>query len=90
MDKLEQDICFSHRKDSGQSKKASMAEAATNILIGYGVNLAANFTIFPYYGWEISLKQNLTIGVFFTIVSFVRSYCLRRLYNLVHLWSKES
>ena len=68
--------------DNGQSKKASAMEAGTNILFGYAVNLMANFAIFPLFGWEITLKQNLTIGVFYTIVSFVRSYCLRRIYNL--------
>ena len=56
-------------------------EAASNILIGYGVNLAANFAVFPLFGWEISLRQNLTIGVFYTLVSFARSYAMRRLYN---------
>ena len=35
-------------------------------------------------GWYITLEQNLLIGVFYTVVSFVRSYGLRRFYNWWH------
>lgn len=65
-----------------QSRKASAAEAITNIAVGYGVNLSANFLIFPLFDWDISIAQNLAIGALYTIISFLRSYLLRRLYNL--------
>tara|TARA_R110002074_G_scaffold14418_3_gene49784 strand:+ start:565 stop:792 length:228 start_codon:yes stop_codon:yes gene_type:complete len=74
---------------SGQTKKGSAAEAATNIVFGYGVNLLANFSIFPFFGWEISLKQNLIIGVFYTLVSLARSYFLRRIYNSIERVEEE-
>lgn len=47
-------------------------------------SMLANFLIFPLLGWEISLAQNLTLGVFYTLVSFARSYALRRFYNWRH------
>ena len=67
-----------------QTRKESAIEAAVNILVGYTVNLVANFAIFPLFGWHITLEQNLLIGVFYTVVSFVRSYALRRFYNWRH------
>ena len=67
-----------------QTRKESATEAVVNILVGYTVNLLANFSIFPLFGWHITLEQNLMIGVFYTVVSFVRSYALRRFYNWRH------
>jgi hypothetical protein len=67
-----------------QTKKQSMIEAVTNIAVGYFINIIANFLIFPVFGWELSLRDNLTIGVFYTIVSLARSYALRRFYNYWH------
>ena len=66
---------------SGQSKRGSIAEAVVNVLIGYGINMLANFTIFPAFGWNITLEQNLLLGVFYTAISLARSYCLRRAFN---------
>lgn len=67
-----------------QTRKQSAFEAMANILIGYTINMLANFTIFPLFGWEITLEQNLLIGVFYTGISFARSYLLRRFYNWAH------
>jgi hypothetical protein len=61
-----------------QSRKQSLAEAATNIAIGYAIAIASQLVIFPAVGVEASLSQNLTIGVGFTVVSLVRQYLVRR------------
>jgi len=66
-----------------QLKRHSLLESATNIVVGYTINLLANFVIFPLWGWHITLKQNIEIGVIYTIISLVRSYCLRRFFNKV-------
>ena len=70
---------------TGQSRRASLAEALLNILIGYGVALAAQVLIFPLYGIHIPLQTNAAIGVWFTLVSLARSYLLRRFFNKLHL-----
>ena len=67
-----------------QTRRQSLNEAFANILVGYTVNMMANFTIFPWFGWVITMEQNLLIGVFYTIISLVRSYGLRRFYNWYH------
>lgn len=64
-----------------QSRKHSVFEAIANVVVGYGVNLTANFVFFPMFGWHISLAQNIGLGVIYTGISLVRSYCLRRVFN---------
>jgi predicted Na+-dependent transporter len=64
-----------------QTRRRSAVEAVTNVAVGYTINMLANFLIFPLFGWEISLTQNLAVGVIYTIISLVRSYGLRRLFN---------
>lgn len=66
---------------AGQSRRASLAEAAVNIAIGYVVAIAAQCLIFPLFGIHVGLAENLGIGAAFTVVSLVRSYVLRRLFN---------
>ena len=64
-----------------QSRRASLLESAANIAIGYCVAVAAQVVIFPLFGMDVPLGDNLLIGGLFTIVSLVRSYCLRRVFN---------
>ena len=64
-----------------QSRKASFAEALTNTAIGYGVALLTQLIAFPLFGVTASMGQNLGIGLVFTVVSIVRSYVLRRLFE---------
>jgi hypothetical protein len=67
-----------------QSRKHSMLEALVNVLIGYGIALAAQMMIFPLFGIHVSLQDNIVIGLLFTVVSIVRSYALRRMFNRWH------
>jgi hypothetical protein len=67
-----------------QSRLGSFAEAWANIAIGYGVAVAAQAVVFPWYGLHVSLAENAEMGVLFTVVSLVRSYALRRLFNRWH------
>lgn len=67
-----------------QSRKHSMLEALVNVLIGYGIALAAQLVIFPLFGIHVSPQDNILIGLLFTVVSIVRSYALRRLFNRWH------
>jgi hypothetical protein len=63
------------------NQTTSVAEAIANALIGYGVALAAQAIVFPWFGIHASLSQNMGIGLAFTVVSLARSYCLRRIFN---------
>lgn len=67
-----------------QTRLQSLLEAWINVIIGYFVALAAQIIVFPCYGIEVSISQNLQIGLIFTIVSIARSYVVRRLFNRLH------
>lgn len=67
-----------------QSRLGSFLESLANVAIGYGVAVGAQLLIFPLFGVVIPLSSNLAIGIIFTLVSLVRSYLLRRLFNLLH------
>lgn len=66
-----------------QPRIHSAFEAVANVAIGYGVAIATQIVVFPWFGMTPSLRQNLGIGAIFTVVSLVRSYVLRRLFNAV-------
>lgn len=65
----------------GQSKSASLLEAVTNIVAGATVALVAQEVIFPWYGLHPSTSENLQMVGLFTMVSLVRSFVLRRMFN---------
>jgi len=64
-----------------QTKLGSLIEAVINVLIGFLINMGANFLILPLIGFHITLQQNLFIGVLYTIISVARSYVIRRWFN---------
>ena len=65
----------------GQPRWQSWLEASANVLIGYGIAIGAQIIIFPLFGIKLHLEQNLEIGALFTLVSMIRSYVLRRVFN---------
>lgn len=67
-----------------QSRLGSFIESLANVVLGYGIAVGAQILIFPLFGVVIPLSSNLAIGIIFTLVSLVRSYLLRRLFNLLH------
>lgn len=64
-----------------QSRRMSAVEAVANVAVGYGVAIATQVAVFPLFGLQASLGDNLAIGAVFTVVSLVRSYLLRRVFN---------
>lgn len=64
-----------------QSRVMSLAEALANIAVGYGIAVLTQITVFPLFGLNASLGDNLVIGGMFTCISLVRGYALRRLFN---------
>ena len=64
-----------------QTKTQSLIESVINILIGYLVALASQLVIFPWFGINVPLTDNLLIGFWFTAISLIRSYAVRRYFN---------
>lgn len=67
-----------------QTRRQSMAETAASVAIGYLVALLSQLAIFPLFGIHLPLADNLAIGLYFTAISIVRGYYVRRLFNWLH------
>lgn len=68
-----------------QSRTQSAIESCLNVIIGYAVALASQLTIFPMFGINIPLSDNIAIGAWFTVISIIRSYAVRRMFNRWHV-----
>ena len=66
-----------------QSKTHSFIESCTNVTVGYVVALGSQLIIFPFFNIHLPLKDNAIIGLWFTVISLVRSYILRRTFNMI-------
>ena len=64
-----------------QTKYQSLIESLTNILIGYLTALLSQLLIFPLFNIYVTFQDNLLIGLYFTIISLIRSYLVRRYFN---------
>lgn len=68
-----------------QKRVASLIEAATNAIVGYGLAIATQIAVFPWFGLETGLTEHLAIGLVFVGVSLVRGYLLRRLFERIRV-----
>jgi hypothetical protein len=59
----------------------SLVEAITNVVVGYGLAVGLQLALFPLFGLYPTLGQTLQIGGWFTLLSLLRSYALRRLFE---------
>lgn len=59
----------------------SMVEVATNIAIGLVVSFISQIAVFKLYDIHISVTQNVEITIWFTVISIIRSYLIRRWFN---------
>ena len=70
-----------------QSRAMSLAEAVANVIVGYGIAVVTQILIFPVFGLHTTLAQNLKMGAIFTVVSIVRSFALRRVFEAIRMRS---
>lgn len=68
-----------------QSRLMSLVESVANVIVGYGVAVVTQILIFPVFGLQTTLGQNLAMGGVFTIVSLARSFLLRRLFEAIRV-----
>jgi hypothetical protein len=70
----------------GQTKKESFIESALNIGSGFLVSLAVwTFVVVPLWALPVTMGENLQITMLFTVVSVVRSYVWRRIFNNLYV-----
>jgi hypothetical protein len=68
-----------------QSRTMSAVESLTNVVVGLGVSVVANMVALPFFGFPVTTRQSVALAVFFTAVSLVRSYTLRRLFEFLRV-----
>jgi hypothetical protein len=68
-----------------QSKIMSLVESFANIAIGYAIQCVAFAAFLPLFGFRPSLSDTMLFGLIMTVVSVVRSYFLRRLFEALHI-----
>lgn len=67
-----------------QSVRHSWIEVVANIGTGFVISaLLQQYVVAPVWNLQTSAAQNLGITVFFTVVSVLRSFVFRRLFNKI-------
>jgi len=57
-------------------------------IIGFLLAIWVQRLLFPALGHDLALSENALVAAIFTVLSLLRSYCLRRLFNtLGDFWS---
>lgn len=64
-----------------QTRLMSLIETIANIVIGIIVSFISQLVIFKAYDIVLPMAQNLQIVGWFTAVSLIRSYLIRRYFN---------
>ena len=64
-----------------QSKVESFLESLANVSLGYIIAVLSQLLIFPMFDIVTEFQDNLLIAFYFTLISLVRSYFIRRFFN---------
>jgi len=64
-----------------QTRVESAIESVINVLIGYSIAVLSQIIIFPFFNIHIQVSENLAIGGYFTVISIIRSYIVRRFFT---------
>lgn len=78
---MAKEASYLYARKMKQSRLGSAIETCVNVGIGYIIALCSQLVIFPFFDINIPLSSNLAIGGYMTIVSVIRSYCVRRWFN---------
>lgn len=64
-----------------QLRKHSILETVCSTAFGYFIGLGAQMLVFPMFGFNVTLGQDVWIVTIFTGISLIRGYVFRRLFN---------
>jgi hypothetical protein len=67
----------------------SLAEAIVNVSVGFILAIAIQVIVFPLFGLRPSVAENLLIAAVFTLVSIIRTYLLRRLFEAIRVGAAQ-
>ena len=64
-----------------QTKKQSFIESCVNVGLGWASGVLSQIILFPFFGIAIPVSQNMILAAWFTFISLIRSYIVRRWFN---------
>lgn len=64
-----------------QLRRHSALETVTSTFIGFCLSYWLNYFLLPVFGFPVTHSQNFWLVTIFTLVSLIRGYFLRRLFN---------
>lgn len=64
-----------------QSKRLTAIEAATMAVVGYLASVFGQMLIFWFFDLPFSLARCIWIGAFFSVVSFIKNFIIRRIFT---------
>lgn len=65
-----------------QSRTMSLVEVITGSVIAFFVSIWANWAVLPLFGFHVRIEQSFAITLIFTMISILRSYLVRRLFEV--------
>lgn len=69
-----------------QKQRHSLLEACLSTAVGFVIAFFANLVVMPVvFGFVPSMTENMIATVLFTIISVIRGYYVRRLFNWMHV-----
>lgn len=68
-----------------QRRLHSFIEACLNTATGFGISVLAGVFVYPLYGVTFTVVQLTGITAIFTIISILRGYMVRRVFNWMHV-----
>ena len=73
-----------------QSKTMSVVESMTNIAVGMGISIVAQIIMLAWWDVHLKMSQNVIMTVIFTVISFARSFILRRVFEYIRYSQEEA
>lgn len=67
-----------------QSRRHSLLEISLNTASGFVLSIVVGQVVFPFLGISVTLKQNVNVVAILTVVSIVRSYVWRRIFDYLN------
>jgi hypothetical protein len=68
-----------------QSRAMSLVESLINIAVGFGLSILCQAVVLPALGVPIPWAANFAFALVMTVVSIVRQFFLRRLFEALHI-----
>lgn len=68
-----------------QKKRHSLLESCVSTGIGFIIAYITTMLVLPAFSFRASFAQGFWITSIFTVISVIRGYWVRRLFNYLHL-----